>query len=124
MDRAMLTPCYKTKVSSIQLHLHRGFVIVDNYKAKEFITVILLSASLVLIWRSYYLRLTLYGFPETPFSNHFKTCNPKSIEPNNYKCGNIINYKLNYANKKLPPKCVCRHRRGRINRNSAGSRTL
>jgi len=31
---------------------------------------------------------------KTPFSNHFETCNPKSIKPNNYKRGNIINYNM------------------------------
>ena len=42
-----------------------------------------------------------YGFPETPFSNHFKTCNPKSIKPNNYKRGKFKSYKLIYTNKKI-----------------------
>ena len=43
------------------------------------------------------MRLTLYGFPETPFSNHFKPCNPKSIKPIDYRQSNIINYKLYFA---------------------------
>lgn len=34
---------------------------------------------------------------KTPFSNHLKTCNPKSIEPNNYKSSNIINTANYYA---------------------------
>ena len=102
MDRASLTPCYKTKVSSIQLHLHRGFVIVDNYNKQIIIWVVTFNA-VSSIWRSYYLRLTLYGFPETPFSNHFKTCNPKRFKPNNYKCGNIINTQLYFTSKKGNP---------------------
>ena len=100
MDRAIATPCYKTKVRSIRLHLHRGFAIVDNYKNQFIIWITTFNAESS-IWRSCYLRLTLYGFPETPFSNHFKTCNPKSIEPNNYKRGNIRNYKLIHTNKKI-----------------------
>ena len=79
-------------------------VSMDNYNKQIIIWVVTFNA-VSSIWRSHYLRLTLYGFPETPFSNHFKTCNPKSIKPINYKCSNIINYKLNYANKKLPLKC-------------------
>jgi len=48
-----------------------------------------------------------YGFPETPFSNHFKACNPKSIKPNNYKRGNIINNNLYFQSKKGKPlRCV------------------
>ena len=40
------------------------------------------------------IRLTLYGFPESPFSNHFKNYNAKSIKPIHYNYSNIINYKL------------------------------
>ena len=34
---------------------------------------------------------------KTPFSNHLKTYNPKSFEPNNYKRSNIINTAYHYA---------------------------
>ena len=89
-----------SKSRSAQFHLHRAIVSVSSNYNKQIIIWVVTFNAVSSIWRSYYLRLTLYGFPETPFSNHFKTCNPKSIEPNNYKRGNIINYKLNYANKK------------------------
>ena len=36
---------------------------------------------------------------KTPFSNHLKTCNPKSFEPNDYKRSNIINTAIYYARK-------------------------
>ena len=77
---------------------------MDNYKNQFTIWITTFNADSS-ITRSCYLRLTLYGFRETPFSNHFKTCNPKSIKPINYKCSNIINADYNYANKKLPLKC-------------------
>jgi len=38
---------------------------------------------------------------KTPFSNHFETCNPKSIKPNNYKRGNIINDGLYFASNNI-----------------------
>ena len=92
-------------------------VSMDNYNKQIIIWVVTFNA-VASIWRSYYLRLTLYGFPETPFSNHFKTCNPKSIKPTNYKRGNIINYKMNYANKKrnAPEVCWYSTSEARINR--------
>ena len=37
---------------------------------------------------------------KTPFSNHFKNYNAKSIKPNHYSYGKFNNYKLRYANKK------------------------
>ena len=35
-----------------------------------------------------------------------ETCNPKSIKPNNYKRGNIINTNMNFTNKKGYPRNV------------------
>ena len=53
------------------------------------------------ITRSCYLRLTLYGYRETPFSNHFmKNHNAKSIKPNHHGNGNFNNYKCMDASKK------------------------
>ena len=72
---------------------------MDNYKNQFIIWITTFNADSS-ITRSCYLRLTLYGFRETPFSNHFKTCNPKSIKPTDYKQSNIINTELYYAIKK------------------------
>ena len=72
---------------------------MDNYNKQLIIWVVTFNAESS-IWRSYYLRLTLYGFPETPFSNHLKNYNAKSIKPNHYSYGKFNNYKLRYANKK------------------------
>ena len=112
MDRARLTPCYKTKVSSIRLHLHRGFVIVDNYNKQIIIWITTFNAASS-ITRSCYLRLTLCGCREKPLSVTLDPCNPESVKPNDYKCGNIINTDYNFATKKETPKmCLVRHFRG------------
>ena len=41
-----------------------------------------------------------------------KTCNPKRFKPNNYKRGNIINYKLKDTRKKIAPVIIWYSTRG------------
>ena len=97
--RAKLTPCYKTKVSSTLLHLREASLSMGNYKTQSIMWITTFNA-VSSITRSCYLRLTLYGCRETPFSNHFKTCNPKSIKPTDYKQSNIINHTMKDTTKK------------------------
>ena len=81
-----------SKVRSVQFHLHRAIVIVlYNYKYQFTIWVVTFDAD-TSITRSYYLRLTLCGYRETPSCDHLITCNARSIKPIHYKRINIINF--------------------------------
>ena len=100
MSRAFPTP-NKSKVRSAQFFsLIEPSQSLSNYNNSSIIIWITTFKTAFFITRSCYLRLTLYGYRETPFSNHFKTCNPKSIKPTDYKQSNIINADYKYANKK------------------------
>ncbi len=61
----------------------------------------------IYITRSCYLRLTLYGYRETPSCNHFKSYNARSIKPTHYSECKVINNDYNFTSKKGKPlKCV------------------
>jgi len=76
-------------------------VSLDNYNNQLIIWITTFNAESS-ITRSCYLRLTLYGYRETPFSNHFlKNHNAKSIKPNHHGNGNFNNYKCMDASKKV-----------------------
>ena len=70
-------------------------VSLDNYKNQFIIWITTFNAESS-ITRSCYLRLTLCGYRETPFSS-LKPCNPKSIKPTDYKQSKFMNYKLYHA---------------------------
>ena len=91
MSRAFPTP-NKSKVRSAQFFsLIEPSQSLSNYNNQLIIWITTFNAESS-ITRSCYLRLTLYGYRETPFSNHFmKTCNPKSIKPTDYKRRKVIN---------------------------------
>ena len=99
VDRAFL-PHQEIGCSILTLPSQR-FVIMDNYNNQIIIWITTFNAESS-ITRSCYLRLTLYGYRETPFSNHFlKNHNAKSIKPNHHGNGNFNNYKCMDASKKV-----------------------
>ena len=102
VDRAFL-PHREIGCSILTLPAQR-FVIMDNYNMQLIIWITTFNAESS-ITRSCYLRLTLCGYRETPYRNHFmKSCNPVSIKPNDYNQSKFMNYNLKDATKKVCPR--------------------
>ena len=105
MDRAMLPLVIKQRLALSNftfIEVSPSWIIINiqNYNMGNYFQAVSLSGGDVTF-------ASHYGFPENPFSNHLKTCNPKSIKPTNYKRGNIINTIFNFQSKKGKPlKCV------------------